>query len=344
MKLLYICISGLMTCNILAEKSDDITYKIIRAEVIKSNICDHKISIVENYYNSKNGDWLILRGEQKNSLSLKEVENLKPSEVLYGIANIKNEIYNYYQSIGTWVKWNGIFKTTPISSKLSQDPDFIRMAYTNKDAFQKLKAEDLIKLLSNSSYSDANNTMNLKIADKNNTIYDYIINKNGEIISMSAVQNSQIVKYEKTSQIPYLDVENYIQKFHTSNVPKRKYFIPLDNFLKNYGSDDRFGFSIVKTNNDIIVKNVLVNSLAARSGLKPGMKILEISGNPINNKTDILSILKKIQNLACVNVISVSEDGFINHNKIDKIPIDKIAVDNLIEVDEVIENGSEKVK
>jgi len=295
------------------------------------------LSLTERYANTATDEWLILHGIRKKKGDLRSVEKLAPSEVLYGSSKTASGFFGYHYSLGGWMDMRTKADPLYLSSLLVDDPNFRRITSLGPKIKDKnSNIGTVLKLLSSVKTTEINDLLQIELKDeKSGMVFQYEVKKNGEIAVGESLNDGTITERLTNERLSEFDVESYRKSIHTSDIPKRKYFMPLEVLLKNKAPQEIFGYKLGRKGNSLIVERVFVNSSAGQAGLKPGMEVLQIAGIPASNISDIQAVAEKVKTLPSLEIIALAEDGTTLTINLTKTAIENIVVDNLVEVDEI---------
>ena len=310
----------------------DTTLKVTKCAVDNSKVS--KELITQYYKDESTGVWLILHGERIcSSNNIINARDLSNNEILYGTYCLGNKLSFYYKSLGSWMSAGACNYKLDISSSVWDDPTFkgsFNLSLSNKQDENSISSF----LKSISSSNEGNNNL-LKITIKNEIFY---INKKGQITSSETLLNNKTIKKCVYEHILDFNISNYKDSIctNTSSVKLRKIFIPLESLVKINAPSNIFGFIVTGDSKELLVKRVYINSPAWNSGLRPGMKVLQIAGIPVAEVQKTSDVIEKLKTLNDVEVIALSDDGKADVYNIKKTSITSLAVDNLLEADEVV--------
>ena len=320
--------------------ADDVTLKQTIVDVVhNSKDGEEYLSLTERYANSSTGEWLILHGTRKKKEALKStIEKLAPSEVLYGSSKTASGFFGYHYSLGGWMDMRTKADDLRLYSLLFEDPNFRKLTSLGPNIKDKSSnIGTVLKLLSSVKTTEIDDSLHVELNDeKSGTIFHYEVKKDGEIVVGDVIYNGSITQKVINEHLADFDLESYRKTIHTSDIPKRKYFMPLETLLKNKSPQEIFGYKLGRKGNRLIIERIFVNSPAGQSGLKPGMEILQIAGISASNIHDIQAIADKAKALPAIEIIALAEDRTTLTVNLTKTAVGNIAVDNFVEVDEIV--------
>jgi hypothetical protein len=320
----------------------------LRAEILRQVVstlgttaAGESTNVTERITDTETGDWIILHGSKPHGIeSATKTEQLKPTDIIYGSCKTSQGFFSFYRSIEGWMPFKAPLPSIEINRKFFDDVKVkeitgirnIDFEEPENNALQVILALDKIQ----TRVDDQTKRIYVDLNDEGkNATYSYDLDSEGNIANIVARKGDKIVELVRNERLEKYDIEAFRKSLNISSIRRRKIFYPVDYILKS-APGKIFGYKLQKQGDSVVVGRTFVNSSAAKAGLKPGIEILQIGDIPVDKFADISEIENSLKDKDSVEFVAVTEDGSVIHPKIERIEIGKIAVDGLLESDELV--------